>query len=35
MLEEYAELIRRGHGDEDISAVHRLKQDLFEKHRGP
>jgi 3-hydroxyisobutyrate dehydrogenase len=35
MLEEYAELIRRGFGDEDISAVYRLKQDLFEKRRGP
>ncbi len=35
MLEEYAELIRRGHGDEDISAVHRLKQDLFEQRRRP
>ena len=30
MLREYAELIRRGHGDEDISAVFRLKQELFE-----
>ncbi len=35
MLEEYAELIRRGHGDEDISAVYRLKQDLFEQRRRP
>jgi len=30
MLREYAELIRRGHGDEDIAAVFRLKQELFE-----
>jgi 3-hydroxyisobutyrate dehydrogenase len=30
MLREYAELIRRGHGDEDISAVYRLKWELFE-----
>jgi 3-hydroxyisobutyrate dehydrogenase-like beta-hydroxyacid dehydrogenase len=29
MLAEYAELIRLGHGDEDISATHRLKQALF------
>jgi 3-hydroxyisobutyrate dehydrogenase len=29
MLGEYAELIAQGHGDEDISAVHRLKQALF------
>ena len=29
MLAEYAELIARGYGDEDISATHRLKQDLF------
>lgn len=29
MLAEYAALIERGHGDEDISAVHRLKQQLF------
>ena len=35
MLAEYAELIRRGHGDEDISAVFRLKQELFEKRRQP
>ena len=31
MLREYAELIRRGHGDEDISAVFRLKWELFER----
>lgn len=30
MLTEYAELIARGHGDEDISAVYRLKQELFD-----
>ena len=29
MLAEYAELIAQGHGDEDISATHRLKQALF------
>jgi len=29
MLAEYAELIARGYGDEDISATHRLKQQLF------
>lgn len=29
MLAEYAELIKLGHGDEDISATHRLKQALF------
>ncbi|HTY51092.1 MAG TPA: NAD(P)-dependent oxidoreductase [Steroidobacteraceae bacterium] len=29
MLAEYAELIRRGHGDEDISADFRLKDELF------
>ena len=29
MLEEYAELVAQGHGDEDISAAHRLKQALF------
>jgi 3-hydroxyisobutyrate dehydrogenase len=29
MLEEYAELIERGYGDEDISAAHRLKAALF------
>jgi 3-hydroxyisobutyrate dehydrogenase len=32
MLAEYAELIERGYGDEDISAAHRLKQSLF---KGP
>lgn len=29
VLHEYAELIRRGYGDEDISAIHRLKAELF------
>lgn len=29
MLAEYAELIAQGHGDEDISAVYRLKTGLF------
>jgi len=29
MLAEYAELMAEGHGDEDISAAHRLKQALF------
>jgi 3-hydroxyisobutyrate dehydrogenase len=29
MLEEYRELVAQGHGDEDISATHRLKQALF------
>ncbi len=29
MLAEYAELIARGHGDEDISATFRLKAELF------
>ena len=31
VLREYEELIRRGHGDEDISAIHRLKLELFEQ----
>ena len=31
MLREYAELIRRGYGDEDISAVYRLKQQMFDE----
>ena len=37
MLAEYAELMERGYGDEDISATHRLKQALFEdaaKHKA-
>ena len=32
MLGEYAELIARGHGDEDISAAFRLKAELFDRH---
>jgi 3-hydroxyisobutyrate dehydrogenase len=31
MLEEYAELVSRGYGDEDISAAFRLKAELFER----
>jgi 3-hydroxyisobutyrate dehydrogenase len=31
MLAEYAELIARGYGDEDISATYRLKQELFKE----
>ncbi len=31
MLAEYAELIDRGHGDEDISSVFRLKDALFQR----
>jgi 3-hydroxyisobutyrate dehydrogenase len=31
MLGEYAELIARGYGDEDISATYRLKAELFER----
>src|SRR5579862_4497415 len=31
MLREYAELIARGYGDEDISATYRLKAELFER----
>ncbi|MBV9620933.1 MAG: NAD(P)-dependent oxidoreductase [Gammaproteobacteria bacterium] len=31
MLAEYAELIARGWGDEDISATYRLKAELFER----
>jgi 3-hydroxyisobutyrate dehydrogenase len=34
MLAEYAELIRRGFGDEDISADFRLKDELFEKPKA-
>lgn len=29
MLDEYAELVARGYGDEDISATYRLKSELF------
>jgi 3-hydroxyisobutyrate dehydrogenase len=31
MLAEYAELVARGFGDEDISATYRLKAELFER----
>jgi 3-hydroxyisobutyrate dehydrogenase len=31
MLSEYAELMARGYGDEDISATFRLKEELFER----
>lgn len=31
MLREYAELVVRGYGDEDISATFRLKEELFER----
>jgi 3-hydroxyisobutyrate dehydrogenase len=31
MLAEYAELIARGYGDEDVSATFRLKAELFER----
>jgi 3-hydroxyisobutyrate dehydrogenase len=34
MLSEYAELISRGYGDEDISAAFRLKAELFEPAKG-
>jgi 3-hydroxyisobutyrate dehydrogenase len=34
MLSEYAELIARGYGDEDISAAFRLKAEIFEPARG-
>lgn len=34
MLSEYAELVARGYGDEDISAAFRLKAELFEPTRG-
>ncbi|HXS20947.1 MAG TPA: NAD(P)-dependent oxidoreductase, partial [Steroidobacteraceae bacterium] len=34
MLSEYAELVSRGYGDEDISAAFRLKAELFEPARG-
>lgn len=33
MLDEYAELVSRGYGDEDISSTFRLKAELFD--RGP
>ena len=31
MRKEYAELIARGYGDEDVSAIFRLKEELFER----
>jgi 3-hydroxyisobutyrate dehydrogenase len=31
MLAEYAELVARGYGDEDVSATYRLKAELFER----
>jgi 3-hydroxyisobutyrate dehydrogenase len=31
MIGEYAELIARGYGDEDVSATYRLKAELFER----
>jgi 3-hydroxyisobutyrate dehydrogenase len=31
MLDEYAQLVSRGYGDEDISATFRLKAELFER----
>lgn len=34
MLSEYAELVARGYGDEDISAAFRLKAELFEPTGG-
>ena len=35
MLGEYAELVERGYGDEDISATFRLKSELFETPQKP
>ncbi len=35
MLDEYAELIARGYGDEDISATFRLKTELFDISQQP
>jgi 3-hydroxyisobutyrate dehydrogenase len=35
MLDEYAELIERGYGDEDISATFRLKTELFDIPQQP
>jgi 3-hydroxyisobutyrate dehydrogenase len=34
MLGEYAELVKRGFGDEDISATFRLKAELFKEGQG-
>ena len=35
MLRDYAELIERGYGDEDISATFRLKAEMFEQATRP
>jgi len=35
MLAEYAELVARGYGDEDISATFRLKDELFDRSGKP
>lgn len=35
MLQEYAELVARGYGDEDISATFRLKDELFGRDGQP
>lgn len=35
MLGEYAELVSRGYGDEDISATYRLKEELFKRAAQP
>jgi 3-hydroxyisobutyrate dehydrogenase len=35
MLDEYAELVARGYGDEDISATFRLKEELFDRPGKP
>jgi len=35
MLGEYAELVSRGYGDEDISATFRLKEELFQRPAKP
>jgi len=35
MLGEYAELVSRGYGDEDISATYRLKEELFDRTGKP
>jgi 3-hydroxyisobutyrate dehydrogenase len=35
MLDEYAELVARGYGDEDISSTFRLKSELFERPAEP
>jgi 3-hydroxyisobutyrate dehydrogenase len=35
MLAEYAELVSRGYGDEDISSTYRLKDELFDRSGKP